>query len=290
MEPKRLIVANDLPGLGKVALAASLPILATCQVEAAVLPTVILSSHTGGFPIVHMDDYSQEAPAFLRQWQTIGLEAAGLVVGYTKSATLLKELVAFAKEEMIPIILDPIMGDGGKLYTGFDQTYVENMREVAREAVVLIPNLTEAALLTETDFLNEGYGAREIELLLEKLADLGPEQIILTGVSFATDQIGMAYYDGRTKQVTYHMGRKFPSHFFGTGDIVTTLIASAFAEGIPLSDMLPLILTFLERSLETTLLLDRDVKYGVFFEPHLSYLAQAFQTLKEKTDETTTTT
>lgn len=278
--PKRLLIANDLPGLGKVALAASLPILAACQVEAVILPTVILSSHTGGFPQVFSQEISGAIQGFLDQWRLLDLQMDGLVTGYCTSSSVLESLAIFAKEKKIPLIVDPIMGDNGKLYTGFDVDYVNSMKKLASQADVLIPNLTEAALLTDTNFLGETYSRADIQDLLEKLAQLGPKHLLLTGVSFDQEQIGLAYLNNTTGQVSYAMNRKWNSSFFGTGDMVTTLAAAAYAEGLPLEASFPLILEFLDRSLNSTLSLKRDIKYGVYFEPHLANLSQAFVKLK----------
>lgn len=282
--PNRLILANDLPGLGKVALSASLPLLAACQVEAAILPTVILSSHSGGFPSVYVEEFGDGLGYFLQQWQEIGLTAQGLVTGYIKSPETLKKLADFAIGQDIPLIVDPIMGDHGKLYTGFDTAHILAMREFISTAWLILPNLTEAALLTQSDFLEE-YGPADILTLIEELARLTVGDIVLTGVSFETDQVGVAYFNRAEQQVSYYMSRKFPQHFFGTGDMLTTLIAAAFAEGIALNKALPAILTFLDRSLATTLELKRDMRYGVYFEPHIPYLAQLFQTLKNEKGE-----
>ncbi|MCP1639032.1 pyridoxamine kinase [Streptococcus gallinaceus] len=279
---KRLLVANDLPGIGKVALAASLPILAACQIETAILPTVLLSSHTGGFPAVAVADMAWLVKDYLTQWQQLELTLDGLLIGYCRSAELLEQLQVYAQHENVPIILDPVLGDKGKLYTGFDQDYVASMRQVARQSTILLPNLTEAALLTDSAYLGEDYGRDEIEHLLRKLADFGCQHVILTGVSFDESEIGLAYYDVRQDKISYHMTRQLPYHFFGTGDIVAILVAAIVVENLAFETALPEVLDFLEASLVSTSQLARDVKYGVYFEPHLAKLSQQFEQLRNK--------
>lgn len=156
------------------------------------------------------------------------------------------------------------------------------MRQVARQSTILLPNLTEAALLTDSAYLGEDYGRDEIEHLLRKLADFGCQHVILTGVSFDESEIGLAYYDVRQDKISYHMTRQLPYHFFGTGDIVAILVAAIVVENLAFETALPEVLDFLEASLVSTSQLARDVKYGVYFEPHLAKLSQQFEQLRNK--------
>ena len=146
----RLLVANDLPGLGKVALASSLPLMAACQVETAILPTVLLSSHTGGFKQLRIDDYTVGMTGFLEQWQNLGIAFDGLVTGYLKNSQQIDLILEFANVKQLPLFVDPIMGDKGCFYQEFDQGHANHMRRLCQNADVIIPNLTEAAFLTKT--------------------------------------------------------------------------------------------------------------------------------------------
>lgn len=278
--PKRLILANDLPGIGKVALSASLPLVAACQVEAALLPTVLLSSHTGGFSHIARQETGDFLNATLFQWQQLSLAADGLLLGYCPHNQMRAALVAVAKAENIPLILDPVMGDAGKLYTGFDEESVSSMRLACAEAQLILPNLTEAALLTGRSYLGVDYQAEDIAELVQALTEVTAGSIVLTGISFTDKEIGVAYYNHQSRELTYHMSKKWSAHFFGTGDMVASLVAVAVVEGLALTQALPMILDFVDKSLATTLELGRDLKYGVFYEAHLMELAQNIQELK----------
>lgn len=110
------------------------------------------------------------------------------------------------------------MGDNGRLYQGFNRDYVEAMKDFCQQADVIIPNLTEAALLTGSPYLEEGsYDMTIIENLLRDLSRLGPRKVILTGISFETEKIGLAYFDKETNQVIYRMRKRYQSHFMGAG-------------------------------------------------------------------------
>ena len=279
---QRLLLANDLPGVGKVALATSIPIAAVCQVETMLLPTVLLSSHTGGFPDVVIEDMTDLNRAYFRQWKKLNLELAGILSGYCRNPQQLSQLAMYAKQTETPLIVDPIMGDSGRLYTGFTSSYVEAMKELTQSAKLILPNLTEAALLTGREYVGEHYDFSVIEDLLEALAKQVTADIVLTGISFDDSQIGVAYFQQETGEITTYLSKKYPANFFGTGDILSTLLAVATIEQINLHQAIPLALEFIDKSLRQTLSLNRDLKLGIYFEPFLAELQETFQTLKEK--------
>lgn len=248
----RLLVANDLPGLGKVALASSLPLMAACQVETAILPTVLLSSHTGGFKQLRIDDYTVGMTGFLEQWQNLGIAFDGLVTGYLKNSQQIDLILEFANAKQLPL------------------------------ADVIIPNLTEAAFLTKTAYLEKDYQSSQVERLLKKLAALGPSYIVLTGVTFEADKIGLAIYDRTKDKVVYLMAKHYPQHFYGTGDILTAILSSAYFRGISLEKSGRLALDFLNEVMMTTLALERDLRYGLCYEPHLLDLIKNYQLLLEE--------
>ena len=279
---QRLLLANDLPGVGKVALATSIPIAAVCQVETMLLPTVLLSSHTGGFPDVVIEDMTDLNRAYFRQWKNLNLELAGILSGYCRNPQQLSQLAMYAKQTETPLIVDPIMGDSGRLYTGFTSSYVEAMKELTQSAKLILPNLTEAALLTGREYVGEHYDFSVIEDLLEALAKQVTADIVLTGISFDDSQIGVAYFQQETGEITTYLFKKYPANFFGTGDILSTLLAVATIEQINLHQAIPLALEFIDKSLRQTLSLNRDLKLGIYFEPFLAELQETFQTLKEK--------
>lgn len=279
---QRLLLANDLPGVGKVALATSIPIAAVCQVETMLLPTVLLSSHTGSFPDVVIEDMTDLNRAYFRQWKNLNLELAGILSGYCRNPQQLSQLAMYAKQTETPLIVDPIMGDSGRLYTGFTSSYVEAMKELTQSAKLILPNITEASLLTGRNYLGDSYDIYDIEDLVKSLAKQVSADIVLTGISFDDSQIGVAYYQQETGKITTYLSKKYPANFFGTGDILSTLLAVATIEQINLHQAIPLALEFIDKSLRQTLSLNRDLKLGIYFEPFLAELQETFQTLKEK--------
>ena len=282
----KVIVANDLVGLGKVALTSSLPIMSACQTEVLPLPTVLLSSHTGDFNNIYVRDLTDDLKGFCKQWEYLDFKVDGLVSGYFKSEEELKLVGQLARDKEIPLFVDPIMADNGRLYQGFDRNFVEAMKDFCQQADVIIPNLTEAALLTDTPYLEAGsYDKVTVEKLLRDLTKLGPQKVIVTGISFETDKIGLAYFDKETNETAYLMRKSYQSHFYGSGDLLTAILSAGYFYNLDLLKVCDLALDVMERVLSSTLSDGRLLKYGLCYEPHIGLLFSGFNALLEEKNE-----
>lgn len=281
-----VIVANDLVGVGKVALTSSLPIMSACQTEVLPLPTVLLSSHTGEFENIYMRDLTDDLKGFYKQWEHLDFTVDGLVSGYFKSREELKIVGQLARDKRIALFVDPIMGDNGRLYQGFDRNFVEAMKDFCQQADVIIPNLTEAALLTDTPYLEAGsYDKVTVEKLLRDLTKLGPQKVIVTGISFETDKIGLAYFDKETNETVFRMQKRYGNHFYGSGDLLTAILSAGYFYNLDLLKVCDLALDVMERVLSSTLSDGRLLKYGLCYEPHIGLLFSGFNALLEEKNE-----
>lgn len=285
MPRKTIIVANDMVGIGKVALTIALPILSACQIEAIPLPTVLLSSHTGGFEKVYAKNLTEEMGEILDVWEKLNYSPDGLLTGYFKSSEQMNLLLNFSQKKGLRRFVDPIMGDKGHLYSGFDDNFVINMRHFCYQAEVIIPNLTEAALLTNSPYLGEKYSIQDIEQLLKKLAVLEVKHIILTGVSIKPGEVGFAHFDASNDKISYYMSHKFAEHFYGTGDLLTAILGAAYFHKLDFGKMAELSLTFINRTLKTTLECQNDLRYGLLYESHLNFLTTTVSHLLEEKHE-----
>ena len=282
----KVIVANDLVGLGKVAMTSSLPIMSACQTEVLPLPTVLLSSHTGDFNNIYVRDLTDDLKGFCKQWEYLDFKVDGLVSGYFKSEEELKLVGQLARDKEIPLFVDPIMADNGRLYQGFDRNYVEAMKDFCQQADVIIPNLTEAALLTDTPYLEAGsYDKVTVEKLLRDLTKLGPQKVIVTGISFETDKIGLAYFDKETNETVFRMQKRYGNHFYGSGDLLTAILSAGYFYNLDLLKVCDLALDVMERVLSSTLSDGRLLKYGLCYEPHIGLLFSGFNALLEEKNE-----
>lgn len=277
MESRHVIWASDIAGLGKVATLAALPILAACQLEVAVLPTVILSSHTGGFPHVYRENYQEGMTAFLRQWQELEVEFSALLVGYLGSEKQLDILATFATEQELPLLLDPIMGDGGRLYKGFDLSYVEKMRQLCPQAQLILPNLTEACFLADFPYPQGLMTAEDLKALLEKLRDLTAGHILVTGIPLTEHTLSVAYLAAGEEELQLFSRPLIPGYFSGAGDILTALVVAAYLQGKDLATFLPRALDFLEAGIRATCKRGGNSQYGIFYQPFLGEILNMFR-------------
>ncbi len=277
-----MIVANDIVGLGKVALSMALPILASCQIEVISLPTVLLSSHTGGFDNISITRLDAAMKGFLNQWQDMDLKIDGIITGYFGSQEQLDRVAAFAEQKQITRFVDPVMADKGRLYAGYQEEFVTAMRRFCMGADVITPNITEACLLAGCTYMGENCSKEDVEQLLAALSILENKHLIITGIAFEKGKIGLVHFDREKGTVSYHMAKSFPHHFFGTGDLLTAILGAGYFHGIALNEVADLALDFIDKTLRHTLTLQRDLKMGLCYEPYVAELASQMNDLKEK--------
>ena len=222
MAYKRNLTVQDISCLGQCSLTVALPILSACGVETCVLPSAVLSSHTGGFQNPHFRDLTNDMPLIAEHWQREGITFDGILTGYLGSVRQI-DYVQQIFEKLIAQngkkVVDPAMADHGKLYKGFGEDHVAAMKRLCLSADVVIPNMTEACMLTDSPF-----ECTEPETAVKKLHELGIPNVMITGVSRDPEQTGilvsengnMHYYNHAKTQKSYHgTGDMFAAAFFG---------------------------------------------------------------------------
>ncbi len=287
LESKQIILANDLAGLGKVALSNQIPIMACAGIEASILPTVILSSHTGGFENIQIDDYTSGMQGFLKQWHSLELSFNAILTGYLKNQKQIDILLNFKNNKMTMdslLIVDPVMADNGKFYTGFDKTYAEKMKLLCQNADYIMPNITEACLLTDSEsILQKPYSKNDVAKLIDKLMNLGSKNVIITGISFDDNNLAVAYFDKKYNKIDYVFTKKLKQKFFGTGDLFTAIVSACIINNIDLNLAIEFAVNWLAKCLNYTVSLDRDLKFGVAYESFLDNFILIMEELKRTT-------
>lgn len=272
---RRILTVQDISCLGQCSMTVALPILSACGHETCVLPTALLSTHTGGFGAVHYRDLTGEISPILDHWRREDIRFDAIYAGYLGSLgqiSLVQDLFDTLVENGGARVLDPAMADNGKLYQGFDDRYAEAMKGLCTHADVLIPNITEACLLTEIPYepRNDPEFARE---LLEKLADLCP-CVVLTGVGDAPDRTGAAVLHSGEIQYYYH--EKQPKNYHGTGDIFAAAFVGAWQQGNPLESAVKIAADFTALCIRKTW--EKPAHwYGVKFEEALPDLMRMLE-------------
>lgn len=264
---KRILSIQDISCLGKCSITVALPLISAMGVECTVLPTAVLSAHTM-FPGVIKTDLSEQLLPTARHFLELGASFDAICTGYLGSAEevrAVQEIFALLGTEQTLLFVDPVMGDNGRFYQGFDASYAEKNAALCGAADLIVPNLTEACLLTGTPYRTE-YGRAYIEELLRKLAGTGAKTAVLTGVSFEPGKTGVMGLDGRTGAFFSYQNEQVPAVFHGTGDIFSSVSAAALVRGLPVREAFALAADFTAGTIRETLLQPKDSRFGVDFE------------------------
>ena len=271
---KRIVTIQDLTCLGKCALTVALPVVSAMGVEASVIPTAVLSVHTA-FPSFTFHDLTKVIPTVTENWKAQDFRFDAIYTGYLGSLEQMEQISHFIdqfKDGNTLVFLDPVLGDEGALYAGFDAPFAAAMAKLCGKADVIVPNLTEACLLLGKPYPQEAYDESYIKNLLQELCALGASKVALTGVSFDADRVGVMAYDSQTGQYMTYLNQKHPHRFHGTGDLFASVCVGALTRGASFSDALKLAVDFTLESIEASLK-DPDRRwYSVNFEEVLGSL------------------
>lgn len=261
---KRIVTIQDISCLGKCSLTVALPIISAMGVEASIIPTAVLSTHTvfNGFTFKDLTDQIQPISD---HWQKEGFKFDAVYTGYLGAKEQIELVCKFFddfKTDDNFIFVDPAMADNGKLYNGFDDDFPKYMAKVCSKADIIVPNLTEACLMTDTEYKTD-YDQGYIEELMEKLIGLGAKKAIITGVSL-DGYYGVLGFDG--SEFFYYTHEKLNKNFHGTGDVFASTCVGALTQGQSLKDAVVTASNFTLESIKATLKDENANDYGVNFE------------------------
>ncbi len=273
---KRILTIQDISCLGQCSLTVALPILSACGMETCVLPSAVLSTHTGGFTGYTFRDLTEDMPAICRHWVREGISFDAFYTGYLGSAKQIdyvRDIIAKCSRPGALKIIDPACADNGKLYPGFDDAFVASMRTLCADADYILPNITEASLLTGMEYVSvydEGY----IDALLASLSGLCRGTIVLTGVGYTPETTGVVVYQNGVKEYYCHEHLNAQCH--GTGDVFASAFTGALLRGKRPIDASQAAADYTVSCMKATLP-DETHKYGVKFEPLLPELIAALE-------------
>ena len=264
---KRIVSIQDISCLGKCSLTVALPIISAMGVECAVVPTAVLSTHTM-FQNFTCRDLSDQIAPIAAHWRQEQIRFDAIYTGYLASPGQIADVCRFFdqfKTGQNLIFVDPAMADNGRLYPAFDDSFPAEMAKVCAKADVIVPNLTEASLLTGLPYRTK-YSEADVRELLLALSDLGPRHTALTGVSFEPDQLGVMAYDRQTGQFSSYFTERIPVSFHGTGDIFASACVGGLMNGLSLKDALALAADYTVACIRLTAQTPEANWYGVEFE------------------------
>ena len=275
----KILTVQDISCVGQCSLTVALPVISACGVEACVLPSAVLSTHTSGFTGYTFRDLTDDMPAIEAHWKKEKIAFDAIYTGYLGSATQIahvKSLVANVLAEDGKVVIDPAMADNGKLYPGFDAAFVEEMKKLCAVADYLVPNLTEASFLTGLAYKTE-YDRAYIDEVIASLIALGAKNVVLTGVSYAPDKTGVVVYENG--EYAYYEHEKLPNGCHGTGDIYASAFVGALVRGKSAFDAARIAADYAVACIRHTASLDNHW-YGAAFEPVLGKLIAALEETK----------
>ena len=273
---KNILIINDMPGYGKVALAAMLPILSNLGHSVYNLPTALVSNTLdyGTFTILDTTDYMVKA---IEAWEKLGFQFDCITTGFLASAAqvgIIRNFIASQKKEGLLVMTDPIMGDDGKLYNGVNEETIENMRRLIGVADVIVPNLTEAKFLAGLYEGQEALNRDQAREVLDALRAFGPRSVVITSGVSAEDGSHMVWgYDGTTGEYFNIPFRFIKVHFPGTGDMFSAVLVGELLKGTALQSAVKKAMDALERMI----FLEQDEiekNKGIRVEKYLSILKE----------------
>lgn len=279
MNEKKLLTIQDISCVGQCSLTVALPVISAMGIETAILPSAILSTHTGGFTGYTFHDLTEDIPAIKEHWKKENIRFDAFYTGYVGSVKQLEYISDIMDELRKPdsiIIVDPVMGDKGKLYPGFEPSFAKEMAKLCKKADVIVPNLTEAAFMLDEEYIEFGHTKEYIERILKKLMALGCKNALLTGVNLEPGKLGIAAYNGETNEITYYFRDLINGMFHGTGDVFASSFAGAMTLGKSVDEAGKIAVDFTVDAIAKTID-DKSHWYGVKFELALPELIKSIR-------------
>ncbi len=266
---KRILTVQDISCVGKCSLTVALPIISAMGIETAVLPTAVLSTHTAFEKGFTFRDLTQDIEPISTHWKKEGITFDAIYTGYLGSFEQLhhvSQLFDDFRTENSLVFVDPVMGDFGKLYTGFTPAFAKEMATLCGKADIIVPNMTEACFLLGIPYVESGYDKAYVQNILKKLTDLGAPCAVLTGVSFDESSVGVMAYNSKTNQFFEYDNKRVPASFHGTGDIFASTCVGGLVNGLSLADALQVAADYTAACILETEAEENHNWYGVNFE------------------------
>lgn len=273
---KKAAVINDFCGFGRCSISVSLPIISALGIQCCPLPTSIFSNHTG-FDSFYYTDFTDHMEPYINEWKKLGLRFDAILTGFLGSAaqiSIVKYFLGAFKERDTVAVIDPVMGDYGKLYPTYSEELASQMKSLLPYADILTPNLTEACMLTGRAY-DPGMSEAELEGLCAELSGMGPGKIVISGIERGDSLMNFIFERGKPcGTVTEHKVGQCRS---GTGDVFSSVITADAVAGMSLNGSVRHASSFIAKALRRTAELDIPKTDGICFEEFLSEIGRTVQ-------------
>lgn len=273
---KKVLTINDISCVGRCSLTVALPIISSVGIECSVLPTAILSTHTGGFTGYTFNDFTDEMMPIVNHWVSLKREYDGIYSGFLgsiKQIDIVKNIIQTFKKPNLITIIDPAMADNGELYKIFDNAFASKMTSLCMMGDIILPNITEACIMTNIPYQENNHSEEYINSILKALKNKGMKKVILTGVRKKPNYIGAIAYDPETEEQYYYDQPFIPGYYHGTGDVFASVFVCGYMKGQTLNNSMKLAVDITVASIKETIKYEGiDYKYGVCFEETIPLL------------------
>lgn len=265
----KVATVQDLSGYGRCALTVAIPILSTMGIQVCPIPTAILSTHTGGFgkPVFH--DLTEMIDGVIEHWEALDLQFDALYSGFLGNEQQINQVIqlfhTFKKDNTFTLV-DPVMGDGGKLYSTYTPVMQEQMKRLVRVADIVTPNLTEMYFLLDEVYKEDALSEEEVVSYVKRLAAMGPKQVVLKGVKLLSGQKANIAYDKGIENYFVIPYEEIPAHYPGTGDAFSSVLVGALIRGKRLEEAVDVAAAFVRHAVEVTSERGTDKRAGILLE------------------------
>ena len=269
---KKVAAVHDLSCIGRCSLTVILPILSSMGVQVCPLPTAVLSTHPGGFTGVSFCDFTRHIPDFSTHWHRERIEFDCIYSGFLASAEQIEIVSQFIDDFAAnrPLVLvDPVMGDDGKLYSICTDIMKDRIKALVQKADVITPNYTEACFLLNEPWQPFVTQVSPMNSWLVRLAEMGPPQVVITGVPLSGDKIANLGYDLYTNQFWQFTSDRIPARYPGTGDIFASVLLGKLLGGSVLPDAITRASEFISAAIQDTFAAGTPTREGILLEKML---------------------
>lgn len=272
----RVAAIQDISGFGRCSLTVIIPILSCMGIQVCPMPTAVLSTHTGGFTDMAFQDLTDNMDAYIAHWDKLELNFDYVYTGFLGNEAQIDKVADFCKrfrrtgEECI--VVDPVMGDNGKLYKTYNQTMQEKMKQLVAQAQIITPNLTETMFLLNREYENRPFNDEEIKEMLRSLSELGPDITIITSILDDSGMKANVAYDKKQNIFWKVPYKEMLVHYPGTGDAFTSVLIGALIQGDSLPMAIDRATRFISLAIKTTYGYCTNPREGVMLEKVLPAL------------------
>lgn len=269
---KRVALINDMTGFGRCSITVELPIISALGVEVCPLPTAVLSVHTA-FPNPYIQDETAIMRPYMENWKEHQVEFDGICTGFLGSVeqvSIVRDFIHMFKRKGTLVIVDPVMGDWGRLYSSYSEKLAGEMKKLLPLSDVITPNLTEAVCLLDEPYPKEGIVDDDtLYRIAEGLSEKGPKDVVITGISRGNEIGNFIYEEGKSEFVSVP---KIGMERSGTGDVFTGVVTGMLLSGHSLSESVGKAAGFVSRAIAYTEKQNIPPAWGLVFEPFLREL------------------